>query len=113
MWRIDLFYASWLGSENFILESDGERIGVLRVKEKGDLLRICDVQVAIGHRGLGAGTYMLDMAHIEARARGLRGLQLCAFVDNPAVQLYLRMGYRIIQPTGGQHPSIHNMERPV
>lgn len=84
VWRSDLFYASWRESENFILEADGERIGVLRVTEEGDSLHIRDVQIAAGHRGQGAGTYMLDMSHRWARARGLHELQLRVFVDNPA-----------------------------
>ena len=72
VWRSDLFYASWRESENFILEADGERIGVLRVTEEGDSLHIRDVQIAAGHRGQGAGTYMLDMSHRWARARAAR-----------------------------------------
>ncbi|WP_321809242.1 MULTISPECIES: GNAT family N-acetyltransferase [unclassified Burkholderia] len=113
VWRSDLFYASWRESENFILEADGERIGVLRVTEEGDSLHIRDVQIAAGHRGQGAGTYMLDMSHRWARARGLHELQLRVFVDNPAARLYLRMGYRVTGPRLAQLGSIRHMVRPV
>jgi GNAT superfamily N-acetyltransferase len=60
VWRSDLFLASWRESENFILEADGERIGVLRITEEGDSLHIRDVQIAEGHRRRGAGTYLLN-----------------------------------------------------
>ncbi len=113
VWRSDLFYASWRESENFILEADGERIGVLRVTEEGDSLHIRDVQIAAGHRGQGAGTYMLDMSHRWARARGLHELQLRVFVDNPAARLYLRMGYQVAGPRLAQLGSIRHMVRPV
>ncbi|HDR8857371.1 TPA: GNAT family N-acetyltransferase [Burkholderia territorii] len=113
VWRSDLFYASWRESENFILEADGERIGVLRVTEEGDSLHIRDVQIAAGHRGQGAGTYMLDMSHRWARARGLRELQLRVFVDNPAARLYERLGYRVAGPRLAQLGSIRHMVRAV
>jgi len=113
VWRSDLFYASWRESENFILEADGERIGVLRVTEEGDSLHIRDVQIAAGHRGQGAGTYMLDMSLRWARARGLHELQLRVFVDNPAARLYQRMGYRVTGPRLAQLGSIRHMVRTV
>ncbi len=112
-WRTDLFFASWRDSENFILELDGERIGVLRVTEEGASLHIRDVQIAQGHRQHGAGTYLLDSAHRWAKARGLSETQLRVFVDNPAARLYLRMGYRLAGSRLAQLGSIRHMVRPV
>ncbi|ACC70558.1 GNAT family N-acetyltransferase [Paraburkholderia phymatum] len=113
VWRSDLFLASWRESENFILEVDGERIGVLRITEEGDSLHIRDVQIAEGHRRRGAGTYLLDTSHRWARARGLSELQLRVFVDNPAARLYQRMGYRLAGPRLAQLGSIRHMARRV
>jgi ribosomal protein S18 acetylase RimI-like enzyme len=112
-WRADLFLGSWRESENFILEADGERIGVLRITEEGDSLHIRDVQIAEGHRRRGAGTYLLEISHRWARARGLRELQLRVFVDNPAARLYLRMGYRVAGPRLAQLGAIRHMVRRV
>ena len=113
VWRGDLFLASWRESENFILEADGERIGVLRVTEEGDSLHIRDVQIAEGQRGRGAGTFLLNVSHKLARLRGLRELQLRVFVDNPAARLYQRMGYRLAGPRLAQLGSIRHMARRV
>ena len=113
VWRSDLFLASWRESENFILEVDGERIGVLRITEEGDSLHIRDVQIAEGHRRRGAGTYLLNISHRWARARGLSELQLRVFVDNPAARLYQRMGYRLAGPRLAQLGSIRHMARRV
>jgi GNAT superfamily N-acetyltransferase len=113
IWRADLFLASWRESENFILEENGEPIGVLRITEEGDSLHIRDVQIAEGHRRQGAGTYLLDTSHCWARARGLRESQLRVFVDNPAARLYLRMGYRIAGPRLAQLGAIRHMVRRV
>ncbi|HEV3105747.1 MAG TPA: GNAT family N-acetyltransferase [Trinickia sp.] len=113
IWRADLFFASWQESENFILEDDGEPIGLLRVTEEGDSLHIRDVQIAEGHRRRGAGTYLLEISHRWARQRGLRELQLRVFVDNPAARLYLRMGYRLAGPRLAQLGAIRHMTRRV
>ena len=112
-WRADLFLGSWQESENFILEIDNEPIGVLRLTEEGDSLHIRDVQIVAGHRGQGAGTFLLETSHEWARERGLRELQLRVFVDNPAARLYLRMGYRLAGPRLAQLGSIRHMVRPV
>ena len=34
VWRSDLFLGSWRESENFVLECDGQAIGVMRVTEE-------------------------------------------------------------------------------
>jgi GNAT superfamily N-acetyltransferase len=113
IWRADLFFVSWQESENFILEVDGEPIGVLRLTEEGDSLHIRDIQIAPGHRRQGAGTYLLETSHRWARERGLRELQLRVFVDNPAARLYLRMGYRVAGPRLAQLGAIRHMTRRV
>jgi GNAT superfamily N-acetyltransferase len=113
VWRADLFFASWQESENYILETDGEPIGLLRLTEEGDSLHIRDVQIAPDHRRQGAGTYLLETSHRWARERGLRELQLRVFVDNPAARLYLRMGYRVARPRLAQLGAIRHMTRRV
>lgn len=113
VWRPDLFYASWSESENFILELDRQPIGLLRLTEEHDSLHIRDVQVAEGHRGQGAGTYLLQTSHRWARERGLHELQLRVFVDNPAARLYSRMGYRVSGPRLAQFGAIRHMTRRV
>jgi GNAT superfamily N-acetyltransferase len=112
-WRADLFLASWQESENFILEVDNEPIGLLRLTEESDSLHIRDVQIAQGHRGQGAGTFLLETSHRWARERGLRELQLRVFIDNPAARLYLRMGYRVAGPRLAQLGPIRHMTRRV
>lgn len=112
-WRADLFLASWRESENFILEVGNAPVGLLRLTEEGDSLHIRDVQIAAGHRGQGAGTFLLETSRRWARERGLRELQLRVFVDNPAARLYLRMGYRVAGPRLAQLGPIRHMARRV
>jgi GNAT superfamily N-acetyltransferase len=92
---------------------EGKPIGVLRITQEGDSLHIRDVQIAEGYRRLGAGTYLLDMAHQWARERGLRELQLRVFVDNPAARLYQRKGYKLAGPRLAQLGAIRHLARRV
>lgn len=112
-WRADLFFVSYQESENFILEIDDEPVGLLRLTEEGDSLHIRDIQIAAGHRGQGAGTFLLETSHRWAHERGLRELQLRVFIDNPAARLYLRMGYRVAGPRFAQLGAIRHMTRRV
>ncbi|PLZ02114.1 GNAT family N-acetyltransferase [Burkholderia sp. WAC0059] len=112
-WAGEFFLASYRQSENYILESDGEPIGLLRLTEEGDSLHIRDLQIASGYRGQGAGTFLLNTSHRWARERGLRELQLRVFVDNPAARLYWRMGYRLAGPRLAQLGLIRHMTRSV
>lgn len=51
LWRTALFLASWQLSENYIVERDRQRIGVLRISSEGDALHIRDLQLAPEARG--------------------------------------------------------------
>lgn len=112
-WHTDLFHESWRESDNFILELDGERIGLLRVTIEDDSLHIRDVQIVDGYRGHGAGTYLLMVSHRWAETRGLRETQLRVFVDNPAARLYQRMGYRLAGSRLAQLGAIRHLVRPL
>lgn len=91
--------ASWQLSENYIVERDCYRIGVLRISNDADALHIRDLQLVPEARGAGGGTFLLETVHAWARRRRLRILRLRVFTDNPATRLYARLGY---QNVGGQ-----------
>jgi len=95
VWRGDWFLANWRRSERLILEVDHKPIGFLVMAVKGETLYIHEVHVAADYRGRGAGTFLIQTSHRWAREHGLRESSLEVFADNPAVQLYLRMGYRM------------------
>lgn len=70
----------------FIAESDGEPVGfvcVARPDESGSAL-VDNLQALPGHRGLGAGTAMLDEAARWARSHGARQLHLSVLEANAA-----------------------------
>ncbi|WP_153100107.1 GNAT family N-acetyltransferase [Paraburkholderia hayleyella] len=113
LWRADLFFASWRESENYILEASGQPIGLLRLTEEHNSLHVRDLQIAKTHRSQGAGTYLLDVVHQWARERGVQTLQLRVFVDNPAMNLYCRKGYRPVGPRLARLGVLWHMSRRV
>jgi ribosomal protein S18 acetylase RimI-like enzyme len=52
-----------------------------------------------GYRGRGIGTALLS-ALIDAAARSYPGISLSVVGENPAMNLYRRMGFQIIRPDG-------------
>lgn len=112
IWRADLFRESWMLSENYIIESAKVPIGMLRIDVEDYALHIRDLQLIPGQRGLGAGSYTLDVAHELARQRRLKASRLRVFVDNPAARLYARKGYREIA-SPNEANGIRCLERPL
>ncbi|WP_062611851.1 GNAT family N-acetyltransferase [Caballeronia calidae] len=112
-WHSHLFIEHWLASENFVLHRDNTPIGIMLLSEEPDSLHICEVQIVHGYRGRGAGTCLLNTAHLLAAKRGLTQCRLWVFADNPAARLYARLGYKPVEPVAGQSAALQQMIRRV
>jgi ribosomal protein S18 acetylase RimI-like enzyme len=82
----------------FIVEADGERVGVLWVAERElgarQVLYIYDIEIDEAHRGRGYGRIAMLLAEEEARARGLTRIELNVFGGNHVARgLYRSLGY--------------------
>jgi N-acetylglutamate synthase-like GNAT family acetyltransferase len=78
----------------WVLEADGQVIGVLELAPREDHLWVENVAVDPGRQGLGLGQRLLMHAEEEARRRGLRELRLLTnelYATNLA--MYARYGY--------------------
>jgi GNAT superfamily N-acetyltransferase/DNA-binding transcriptional ArsR family regulator len=64
-----------------------------------------EIAIAVwpGHRGRGLGTRLLAALAEAARAAGIGRLSLAVERENPAADLYLRCGYRIIAEPGADY----------
>ena len=51
------------------------------------------ISVRASHRGQGVGTLLMQAAEELAKERGVRRMELEVFSQNPAVNLYKRLGY--------------------
>lgn len=83
----------WPLIESWVIEVDGEPVGVVRFSEEKEALYVRDLQVRESFRCVGLGTWAMAEVKEEARARGLKGLRLKVAPENPAKRLYERLGY--------------------
>jgi ribosomal protein S18 acetylase RimI-like enzyme len=87
------------GQSVYVVENDGERVGVLWLAERESggrsTIFIYDVHVDEGHRGKGLGRAAMLLAEEEARRRGISRIELNVFGGNEVARnLYRSLGYR-------------------
>ncbi|MDQ8736048.1 GNAT family N-acetyltransferase [Paenibacillus sp. LHD-38] len=79
-----------------LITMDGQPIGKLHTAMTGDEKVLVDIILAPASRNKGIGTRLIAMLQEEARIAGL-SLRLTVRLDNPAKQLYARMGFALFQ----------------
>ncbi|HEY2327008.1 MAG TPA: GNAT family N-acetyltransferase [Gaiellaceae bacterium] len=82
----------------YVVEADGESVGILWVAERDDdfgkNLFIYDIQIDEAQRGRGLGRAAMLLAEEEARRRGIATISLNVFGGNDVAQnLYRSLGY--------------------
>ena len=94
------FYGeSFPGAAFLVVLRDGEPAGRLYVDRRDDEIRLLDVALLPEHRGAGLGTALLRDLTAEAAAAG-KPLRIHVERFNPALRLYLRLGFKQIQDQG-------------
>ena len=93
------------------LACDGERIvgaAPFAVEEAWGAVVLVMLNVLPGYQGRGGGRSLLDAVHQEARERGLaRSLVVTTNDDLPALALYQRYGFRIVEILAGRVAKDH------
>jgi ribosomal protein S18 acetylase RimI-like enzyme len=84
--------------EFFELYVERERIGFVSLWRDNDIagVHIGDIQLEAHARNRGIGKQAIERVFAIARARGLREVTLNVFRDNPAIRLYERCGFIVI-----------------
>lgn len=79
-----------------LFTSEGQQVGFARfVTDRATFAWLCDVFVAAGHRGSGAGSFLVGMAVNHPDVAGIRQLLMA----NPGRSLYRRHGFGdLLQP---------------
>jgi ribosomal protein S18 acetylase RimI-like enzyme len=75
---------------------DDSSIGYLALREKEGKLYLADLQVREEYRNMGYGTKLLVQVSEIARSKGYNSVYLKVFKNSPAINLYLRNGYRLV-----------------
>ena len=86
-------------AERLVIERGGEAIGRLYLWESCREIRIVDIALMPGSRGLGIGEAVLRDVQQDAASRG-RIVSIHVEKHNPARALYLRLGFEPVEDKG-------------
>jgi GNAT superfamily N-acetyltransferase len=96
----DAYYREHYDPATFdVIEVDGEPAGRLYVARWEDEIRIMDIALLPEHRGRGTGTSLLE-ALLDEAARAGKRLSIHVELNNPARQLYERLGFAPVEERG-------------
>lgn len=88
------FQQSWESTQVRILTLDGADIGWLQCTTQDDALHLGQFFVDVAFQRRGIGTEVMHLLIAEATSAGL-AMTLSVVKTNPALRLYLRLGFRI------------------
>ena len=69
-----------VAKSRYVLEVDGERVGLIDYRLRGDRIALTHAEVDPRHERTGYGSQLAEFALQEARRRGLAVLPHCPFV---------------------------------
>jgi ribosomal protein S18 acetylase RimI-like enzyme len=82
-----------------IVQLDGQPIGRLYVDRSGPCILVIDIALLPGYRAAGIGGRLMRDVLSEAAAEGKK-VQIHVERANPALRLYERLGFRILEDKG-------------
>lgn len=95
VWDSQRYLRSWFEFENFLIIERGRAVGLLRLLPEPDALAVRDLQVLPGCQGSGIGSWAIEQTKFFAKARGFVNVRLRVYEDNPAQNLYVRLGFTV------------------
>jgi GNAT superfamily N-acetyltransferase len=82
-----------------IVQLDGQPIGRLYLDRSGPCLLVIDIALLPEHRGSGIGGQLMQDVLSEAATAG-KPVQIHVERNNPALHLYGRLGFRVLEDKG-------------
>ena len=82
------------GAETMVIMNRGSAVGGMIVQRTDAEIRLVDIVILPGHRGMGHGRHVIEILQAEARERG-RPVRLSVHNANRARYLYARLGFNI------------------
>lgn len=111
----DLFFATWGGWDEarhlrhcaecwtrggiYCIEVDGERVGMIQLLERPDVVEIGEIQIQPTHQGRGIGTRLLLDMIARAHAQHKKVSLSTGLKNHRAFALYQRLGFRHVAQT--------------
>jgi ribosomal protein S18 acetylase RimI-like enzyme len=95
-----LHYRRYYSGASFeIILQDERPIGRIYIHRGGDDIRLMDIALLPEYRGSGIGTWIMHNL-LDESARSQKPVTLHVEPYNPAVRLYLRLGFRLVEQRG-------------
>ncbi|SMC29659.1 Ribosomal protein S18 acetylase RimI [Andreprevotia lacus DSM 23236] len=92
-------YSAYANAEFLIVEHDGTPVGRIYLQHKQTVLHIIDLSLLPAARNLGMGTALLQACFASGASSG-KAVHIHVEKFNPALQLYLRLGFQICEDKG-------------
>lgn len=89
----------YTAAERWIIERDGERVGRLYLHYMPSDLRMVDIALVPSARGQGVGGAIVRQL-LEDAGRDGRAVSIHVEINNPAMRLYERLGFRPVKEHG-------------
>jgi ribosomal protein S18 acetylase RimI-like enzyme len=93
------YFNNYPGAEFQVIEVGGEPAGRLYLHRRPGDIRIMDLALLPAYRGQGLGTRLLRQVLAEGQAAG-RPVTIHVEKFNPALGLYQRLGFRVVEDKG-------------
>ena len=100
-WDPQRFIDSWAQFENYMIYRNDMTVGLLRLLEVDRYLEIRDLQLLPEYCSQGIGSWAVAQAAQIAMQRGIIALRLRVYEENPARQLYGRLGFETVAISEG------------
>lgn len=91
-----MVHTNYPGCGDFLITCDSEKAGRLQVDRDSEEFRIINISLLPSFRNRGVGTKIIRDILAEARQKG-KPVYLEVDKNNPAVKLYLRLGFKVCQ----------------
>lgn len=96
-WENACYAQNWQKSENLGIYQQQRCVGVIRLEQDAHTCYLADLQLLPEVQGQGIGSYVLGYIRQLAQVRQKQLMSLVVFLDNPAINLYRRHGFEIMQ----------------
>ena len=95
-WDSKFFTDNFKIERTKIIEIENIAIGFYEIEFQDRLGIVHGVQIVPEYKNRGIGTKIMELIETEFKAYGIETSRLIVFTDNPARNLYARLGYREI-----------------
>ena len=99
-WDTDWIDSNYRGKDNYSLYLGDAWVGFLSLEWQEQAVFVHTLQVQPADQGLGLGGQVFAWVLAEAAQRGLQRIGCRSFRDNPALELYRRLGFVLVGEQG-------------